>query len=244
MTAESATKPGLDLSHSQQAAIEKLARDENVIHPPIWMARDAVIRNDVVEREHALMSPDDFWAEKAAAVDWMEPWKEVCRFQPPNHQWFLGGKLNATVSCIDRHVYGDKRNKAALLWVGEDGEEHAYTYGRLYREVNRFANALKRLGVLKGDRVIIYMPLTPEGIVTMLACARIGAIHSVVFAGMGTQALKSRIEDCGARVVVCSDFTFRRGKRIPLKPTIDEAVRGLAFVEHVVVHRRGSRPGY
>ncbi|MEO8587391.1 MAG: acetate--CoA ligase, partial [Acidobacteriota bacterium] len=233
----------LDLSHSQQVAIEKLAKDENVIHPPIWMARDAVIRNDVVEREHALLSPDDFWAEKAAGIEWMEPWKEVCRFQPPNHQWFLGGKLNATVSCIDRHVYGDKRNKAALLWVGEDGEEHAYTYSRLYREVNRFANALKRLGVKKGDRVIIYMPLTPEGIVTMLACARIGAVHSVVFAGMGTQALKSRIEDCGAKVVVCTDFTFRRGKKISLKPTIDEAVRDLTFVEHVVVHRRGSRPG-
>ncbi len=243
MTAESTTKPGLDLSQSQQAAIEKLAKDENVIHPPIWMARDAVIRNDVVEREHALLAPDDFWAEKAAAVEWMEPWKEVCRFHPPDHQWFLGGKLNATVSCIDRHVYGDKRNKAALLWVGEDGEEHAYTYSRLYREVNRFANALKRLGVKKGDRVIIYMPLTPEGIVTMLACARIGAIHSVVFAGMGTQALKSRIEDCRAKVVVCTDFTFRRGKKIPLKPTVDEAVRDLVFVEHVVVHRRGSRPG-
>ncbi len=243
MTAEPAAKTGLDLSHSQQVAIEKLARDENVIHPPIWMARDAAIRNDVVEREHALLAPDEFWAEKAAAVEWIEPWKEVCRFQPPNHQWFLGGKLNATVSCIDRHVYGDKRNKAALLWIGEDGEEHAYTYSRLYREVNRFANALKRLGVRKGDRVILYMPLTPEGIVSMLACARIGAIHSVVFAGMGTQALKSRIEDCRAKVVVCSDFTFRRGKKIPLKPTIDEAVRDLVFVEHVVVHRRGSRPG-
>jgi acetyl-CoA synthetase len=243
MTAETSTKPGLDLSQSQQAAIEKLAKDENVIHPPIWMARDAVIRNDVVEREHAFLSPDDFWAEKASAVEWMEPWKEVCRFQPPNHEWFIGGKLNATVSCIDRHVYGDKRTKAALLWVGEDGEEHAYTYGRLYREVNRFANALKRLGVGKGDRVIIYMPLTPEGIITMLSCARIGAIHSVVFAGMGTQALKSRIEDCRAKVIVCSDFTYRRGKKIPLKPTIDEAVRDLPFVEKVVLHRRGSRPG-
>ena len=233
----------LDLSQSQQAAIEKLAKDENVIPPPIWMARDAAIRNDAIERAHALNDPDDFWADKAKAVEWIEPWKEVCRFDPPKHEWFLGGKLNATVNCIDRHVHGDKRNKAALLWVGEDGEEQAYTYGRLYREVNRFANALKRLGVKKGDRVIVYMPLTPEGIVTMLACARIGAVHSVVFAGMGTQALKSRIEDCAAKVVVCTDFTFRRGKKISLKPTVDEAVRDLTFVEHVVVHRRGSRPG-
>ncbi len=240
-TSAATSRPSL--SQSQQAAIEKLAKDENVILPPIWMAREAAIPNDAVERAHAFNDPDDFWAEKAKGIDWIEPWKEVCRFNPPTHEWFIGGKLNATVNCIDRHVYGDKRNKAALLWVGENGEEHAYTYNRLYREVNRFANALKRLGVKKGDRVIIYMPLTPEGIVTMLACARIGAVHSVVFAGMGTQALKSRIEDCGAKVVVCTDFTFRRGKKISLKPTIDEAVRDLTFVEHVVVHRRGSRPG-
>src|SRR6185436_6057490 len=132
---------------------------------------------------------------------------------------------------------------AALIWVGEDGDEQTYTYNRLYREVNRFANALKRLSVEKGDRVVVYMPLVPEGIITMLACARIGAIHSVVYAGMGTQALKARILDAGARVVVCSDFTFRRGKKIPLKATVDEAVRDLVQVDHVIVHRRGSRPG-
>lgn len=133
----------------------------------------------------------------------------------------MGGKLNATVSCIDRNVYS----------------------ARLNREVTRFANALRRLGVKKGERVIVYMPLVPEGIITMLACARLGAIASVVYAGMGTRALRSRIEDCGARVVVRSEFTFRRGKQIPLKPTVDEAVRDLVSVEHVVVHRRGSRPG-
>jgi acetyl-CoA synthetase len=238
------TRPGgLDLSQSQQAAIEKLAKDENVIRPPVKLARAAVLANDAVEREHAKAEPDAFWAEKAEAVEWMTRWSEVARIDPPSHAWFVGGTLNATVSCIDRHVYGDKRNKAAILWVGEDGEEQAYTYSRLYREVNRFANALKRLGVAKGDRVIVYMPLTPEGIITMLACARIGAIHSVVFAGMGTQALKRRIEDSGAKVVVCSDFTYRRGKTIALKPTVDEAVRDLVSVDHVIVHRRGSRPG-
>ncbi|MCE1230159.1 MAG: acetate--CoA ligase, partial [Firmicutes bacterium] len=152
-------------------------------------------------------------------------------------------KLNATVSCIDRHVYSDRRNKAALIWVGEDGEERTYTYNRLYREMNRFANTLKRLGVKKGDRVILYMPLTPEGVIAMLACARIGAIHSVVYAGMGVQALKARIVDAGAKVVVCSDFTYRRGKATALKPIVDEAVRDLYTVDHVIVHRRGSRPG-
>lgn len=173
----------------------------------------------------------------------MTPWQNVCRFEPPNHAWFEGGRLNATVSCIDRHVHSDRRNRAALIWIGEDGDERTYTYARLYREVNRLANALRRLGVKKGDRVVVSMPLVPEGVITMLACARLGAIHSVVYAGMGTQALKSRIEDSGPRVVVCSDFTFRRGKQVALKPTVDEAVRDLVTVEHVIVHRRGSRPG-
>ncbi len=231
------------LSGSQQAAISALATDERVIHAPIWLAKQAYISNDVVERTYAHSDPEAFWRERAAMVEWMEPFREVCRFDPPNHEWFVGGKLNATVSCIDRHVYSERRNKVALIWVGENGEEHAYTYGRLYREVNRFANTLKRLGVAKGDRIILYMPLCPEGVISMLACARLGAIHSVVYAGMGTQALRSRIEDSGAKVVIVSDFTYRRGKKIPLKPTVDEAVRDLVFVDHVIVHRRGSRPG-
>jgi len=234
---------GLALSETQQAAIRRLARDETVIRPPIRLAREAFLANDAVERAHAESDPESFWAERAAEVEWLEPWREVLRYDPPRHEWFVGGKLNVTASCIDRHVYGDRRNKAALIWVGENGEEHAYTYNRLYREVNRFANALKRLGVVKGDRVIVYMPMVPEGVITMLACARIGAIHSVVYAGLGTQALRARIEDAQARVVVCSDFTYRRGRAVPLKPTVDEAVRDLTFVEHVVVHRRGSRPG-
>jgi len=232
-----------DLTEAQRAAIDALSRDERVIPAPVWLAQQAQIANDAIERTHAAQDPDGFWAEKAKLVEWMKPFDRVSRFDGPDHQWFLGGKLNATVSCIDRHVFGARRLKAALIWVGEDGEEHTYTYNRLYREVNRFANALKKLGVKKGDRVVIYMPLTPEGIISMLACARIGAIHSVVFAGMGTQALRSRLEDCQARVVICSDFAFRRGKKLPLKPTVDEAVRDLYFIEHVVVHRRGSRPG-
>jgi acetyl-CoA synthetase len=242
-TSEAKLTPDAELTEAQRAAIDALSRDERVIAAPVWLAQQATVANDVVERAFAEKDPEGFWREKAKLVEWMRPFDRVLRFEPPRHTWFEGGKLNATVSCVDRHVYGDRRLKAALIWVGEDGEEHTYTYNRLYREMNRFANALKRLGVKKGDRVIIYMPLTPEGIVTMLACARIGAIHSVVFAGMGTQALRSRIVDSQAKVIVCSDFTNRRGKKVPLKPTIDEAVRELVFVEHVVVHRRGSRPG-
>jgi len=234
---------GVELSEHQRAAIDSLAKDEQVIRAPLWLARAAAVPNDALERAHAQTDPDGFWRMQAERVDWMEPFSKVCALDLPRHAWFVGGKLNAAYNCVDRHVATERRNKAALLWVGEDGEEQAYTYARLYREVNRFANALKRLGVKKGDRVVVYMPLVPEGIITMLACARIGAIHSVVFAGMGTAALKSRIVDSGARVVVCSDFAFRRGKKLALKPTIDEAVRDLATVEHVVVHRRGSRPG-
>jgi acetyl-CoA synthetase len=241
MAKEQAEK--LDLTDAQRAAINALSKDERIIAAPIWLAREANIPNDAVERSHAAQDPDGFWSEKAKLVEWMKPFEKVTRFDLPRHEWFVGGKLNATVSCIDRHVFGPRRLKAALIWVGEDGEEHTYTYNRLYREVNRFANALKKLGVRKGDRVVIYMPLTPEGIISMLACARLGAIHSVVFAGMGTQALRSRLEDSQAKVVICSDFAFRRGKKLPLKPTIDEAVRDLYFIEHIVVHRRGSRPG-
>jgi len=186
---------------------------------------------------------DGFWREQAGAIDWIAPFTEVSRISLPDHAWFVGGKLNAAANCIDRHVHSTRRLKAALIWVGEDGDEQTYTYGRLYREVGRFGNALRKLGVTKGDRVVIYMPLVPEGIIAMLACARIGAIHSVVFAGMGTQALKGRIVDSSAKVVICSDVGYRRGKTIPLKPAVDEAVRDLGFVEHVIVHRRGSRPG-
>jgi acetyl-CoA synthetase len=232
------------LSEAQRAAISALSKDERIIQAPVWLAQRAHVANDAIERQYAAQDPEKFWRDKAKLVDWMRPYEQVYRFDGKGkHEWFVGGKLNPTVNCIDRHVFGDRRLKAALIWVGEDGEEHTYTYNRLYREVNRFANALKKLGVAKGDRVIIYMPLCPEGIITMLAAARIGAIHSVVFAGMGTQALRSRIEDSGAKVIVCSDFTYRRGKKVPLKPTVDEAVRDLYFVEHVVVHRRGSRPG-
>ncbi len=233
----------VDLTSGQKAAIEALTHDQHPIPAPLWLARQAYLRNDELDRRLAETNPDQFWREQAALVQWEQPFDEVSRIDLPKHEWFLNGKLNASVNCIDRHVVTERRLKAALIWVGEDGNEVTYTYGRLYREVGRFANALRKLGVAKGDRVVIYMPLVPEGVVTMLACARVGAIHSVVFAGMGTQALKARINDSGAKVVVCSDYGYRRGKALPLKPAVDEAVRDIATVEHIIVHRRGSRPG-
>ena len=234
--------PPLDLTTDQRATIHTLLHDDAPVPAPAWLAREAAIDYDA-ETARAAEDPAAFWGEKAQGLAWMTPWHTVFRFDAPKHEWFVGGTLNATVSCIDRHAHSERRNKAAIVWLGEDGDERTYTYSRLYREVNRFANALRGLGVRKGDRVVLYMPLTPEGIVAMLACARIGAIHSVVYAGMGTQALRTRIVDAGARVVVCSDYTYRRGKPVPLKPTVEEAVRGLAEVDHVIVHRRGSRPG-
>ncbi len=232
----------LELSSDQEATISALDKGEAPIVPPAWLVQRAAISYEA-ERLVAEKEPERFWAEKAAALEWQTPFERVLDFEPPEHRWFVGGTLNATVNCVDRHVQSDRRNKAALIWVGEDGEEHTYTYNRLYREMNRCANALRDLGVSAGDRVVLYMPLTPEGVIAMLACARLGAIHSVVYAGMGTQALKARIVDAGAKVVICSDFTYRRGRAIPLKPTVDEAVKDLYEVEHVIVHRRGSRPG-
>ena len=169
----------VEISLTQKATIDALQKGEQAIPMRGWLAKQAAI-NYEVECALAQEDPASFWAEKARALDWAEPWTEVLQFNAPNHAWFVGGKLNATVNCIDRHVHSDRRNKAALLWVGEDGDERSYTYNRLYREMNRFANTLKRLGVKKGDRVILYMPLTPEGIISMLACARIGAIHSEI----------------------------------------------------------------
>ena len=227
---------------SLDPTLRTLLAGEAPIPAPAWLGAQAAMDHDA-ECARAADDPDGFWAEKAEAIVWASRWHTVRRFAAPEHAWFEGGTLNATVSCVDRHARSERRTRAALIWVGEDGDERTYTYGRLYREVNRFANALRGLGVARGDRVVVYMPNVPEGIVTMLACARIGAIHSVVYAGMGVGALRARIEDAGATVVVCSDFTYRRGKAVPLKPTVDEAVRELTTVSHVVVHRRGSRPG-
>ena len=228
------------VSGEQSAVVEALLQSGEPIRAPLSLALEAGI-DDRAERERAVADPEGFWAAKAGLVEWAEPFGKVLSFAPPHHEWFLGGKLNATVSLLDRHARSERRNKAALLWLGEGGEERILTYDRLFREVGRFANALKRLGTRSGDRIVLYMPLVPEGVIAMLACARLGAIHSVVYAGMGAQALRDRIADAGARVVICADFTYRHGKAIPLLPAVEEAVRDLPEVEHVVVHRRGSR---
>jgi acetyl-CoA synthetase len=186
----------------------------------------------------SIESPGVFWGEYARNFQWSRPWERVLEFDGVHHQWFVGAKTNITVNALDRHANSERRNRAAYIWLGEDGSERIVTYGQLYRMVCRFANGLKSLGVKKGDRVVIYMPLTIEGVVAMLACARLGAIHSVVYAGLGHTALRDRIEDAQAKVVIAGDVGFRRGKTVALKPIVDEALDGLDFVERVVVYSR------
>ena len=171
-----------------------------------------------------LSDPNAFWGEIAHELEWIRPWDRVCEWKYPYARWFLNAQLNITANCLDRHVAGDRRNKVALIWRGEEGKERVYSYQRLLGEVMKFANGLKSLGVKKGDRVCIYMPMVPEQLIAMLACARIGAVHSVVFAGFGTTALNMRINDAEAKVVITSDISIRRGKAIPLITIVKDAI--------------------
>ncbi len=179
-----------------------------------------------------------FWEEQARALDWMTPWTSVLEWTPPHARWFNGGRLNVAANCLDRHLAGPRRNKAAIIWEGEPGDRRVYTYWALAREVGRAANALKRLGVRKGDRVAIYLPMVPEAAMAMLACARIGAVHSVVFGGFSAESLRDRINDATATVLITADGGYRRGQVLPLKRIADEAIAGCPSIRHVVVVRR------
>src|SRR5437762_8556213 len=165
--------------------------------------------------------PAKFWAREASELVWRAPWKKVLEWKAPFAKWFVGGKLNISENCLDRHLDGPRRNKAAILWEGEPGDERTLTYQQLHREVCRFANALKAQGVKKGDRVTVYMPMVPEAAVAMLACARIGAAHSVVFGGFSSQAIADRVEDAKSDVIITADGGHRRGQIVPLKTNVD-----------------------
>jgi acetyl-CoA synthetase len=186
--------------------------------------------------------PRAYWEMTADELEWFQRWDEVLEWKHPYAKWFTNAKLNITHNCLDRHVNNGKRNKVALIWLSDSGEEIIYTYRQLYREVMRFANGLKSLGVVKGDTVCIYMPQVPEQIIAMLACARIGAIHSVVYGGFGSSALRSRIIDAQAKIVITADAGIRRGKRVELKSIVDDAVVNTSSVEKIVVLRRMSPP--
>ncbi|HEY8348102.1 MAG TPA: acetate--CoA ligase [Symbiobacteriaceae bacterium] len=213
------------------------------ILPPENVVKEAVVPDYERYYQEAMADIEAYWDRVARTeVDWFRPYDKVLEWEYPHARWFVGGQINACYNALDRHADGPRRNKVALIWVGENGEERVYTFAMLRREVAKVAGGLKKLGVKKGDRVVIYMPLTPEGIFAMLACARIGAVHSVVYAGLGASALRQRIEDAQAKVVICSDVGYRRGRRVALKPIVDEAVAGIPHVEHVVVHRRMKPP--
>ena len=216
-----------------------LALDQEYAVPEI-VSRNALQKNWKGECARALKYPEVFWADYASQFAWSRKWDRVLECDGVHHKWFTGAKTNITINALDRHANSERCNRAAFIWLGEDGSERIVTYGQLHRTVCRFANGLKSLGVVKGDRVVIYMPLTIEGAVAMLACARIGAIHSVVYAGLGHAALQDRVVDAQAKVVIVGDVGFRRGKTVALKAIVDEAVEKLDFVEKVVVYTRSK----
>ena len=196
--------------------IEDLLIEGRTFPPGKKFSRKANVNNAAVYKR-AAKDPEKFWAGFAKEFDWFEKWSKVSSWKPPHSKWFVGGKLNVSYNCIDRHVATARKNKAAIIWEAESGESKTLTYWELYREVNRFAGVLKSLGVKKGDRVTIYLPMIPELAVAMLACARIGAPHSIVFGGFSAESLRDRINDSQARILITSDGGYRRGKIIPLK---------------------------
>ena len=217
--------------------IEALLDEERLFPPPEACSRNANMADpDIYQR--AAKDPEAYWAQAAESLEWMRKWDRVLDWKPPIAQWFVGGKLNVSVNCLDRHVRGWRRNKAAFIWEGEPGEERVLTFADLYREVNRFANAMKRLGVRKGDRVTIYMPMIPELPIALLACARIGAPHSVVFGGFSAESLRDRINDAQSKLVITADGSYRRGQIVPLKRNVDAALKDCPCVEKVVMVRR------
>ena len=224
-------------SDQPNTEISALLTEHRSFPPPAAFRAGAHVADPGVY-EQAAKDPEAFWASFARELEWMRPWDAVLEWKSPDAKWFVGGKINVSVNCVDRHVRTARRNKAALIWEGEPGDRRTLTYFDLYREVNAFAHALKTLGVKKGDRVALYLPLIPELAIAMLACARIGAVHSVVFGGFSAESLRDRINDAQAKLLVTADGGYRRGSLVPLKQTADEALRETPSIENVVVVQR------
>jgi acetyl-CoA synthetase len=229
------------MAKAQDLPIEALLREKRKFPPPREFARRAVVNKASVYTE-AARNPVRFWEARARELHWFKPWRKALEWKPPYAKWFLGGKLNVSYNCLDRHVTTSRRTKAALIWEGEPGDTRTLTYWDLYREVQRFAAALKRHGIRKGDRVTIYMPMVPEVAIAMLACARIGAPHSVVFGGFSPESLRDRIHDADSRIVITADGGWRRGATVPLKQNTDDALKECPDVNTVIVLRRTGQP--
>ncbi|MGH7273715.1 MAG: AMP-binding protein, partial [Nitrospiria bacterium] len=216
------------------ADIESVLKERRIFKPKPSFSRQAHIKS---RREYdqlanrASKDPERFWASIAKELHWFKPWKKVLEWKPPFAKWFVGGKTNISYNCLDRHLMTWRKNKAALIWEGEPGDNRILTYHELHREVCKFANVLKSIGIISGDRVVIYMPMIPELPIAMLACARIGATHSVIFGGFSAEALKDRINDAKARLVITADGGYRKGTMVPLKQNVDEALKSCSSVE-------------
>ncbi len=226
------------MNDSVTPEIEALLKEDRSFPPPPAFAASAVI-NDPDIYARAAKDPEAFWAGFASELEWLQPWSKVLDWNPPDARWFVDGKINVAANCLDRHARSWRRNKAAFIWEGEPGDRRTLTYFDLYRQVCQFANVLKKLGVKKGDRVALYMPLIPELAIAMLSCARIGAVHSVVFGGFSAESLRDRINDSTCTVLVTADGGYRRGGIVPLKQVADEALEDTPSIQHVVVVKRG-----
>jgi acetyl-CoA synthetase len=224
-----------------ERGIDALLQENRRFDPPAEFVQKARVA-DVGVYERAAKDPEGFWAEFAGELSWIEPWKKVLEGQGPEARWFVGGKLNACVNCVDRHATGPRRDKPALIWEGEPGDRKVWTYADMQREVNKLGNVLRSLGVGRGDRVAIYMPMVPEAVLSMLACARIGAVHSVVFGGFSAESLRDRINDAEAKLLITADGCHRRGKVLPLKRFADNALENTPSIENSLVFKRGEFP--
>jgi acetyl-CoA synthetase len=221
--------------------IESLLTERRVFKPSKEFAAKARIKSLEQYRRmyrESIKHPAKFWAREARELTWQQPWKKVLEWTVPFAKWFVGGKLNVSENCLDRHLLTYRRNKAAIIWEGEPGEKRTLTYQQLHHEVCRFANVLKRNKVSKGDRVIIYLPTIPEAAIAMLACARIGAVHSVVFGGFSADSIRDRIADSGAIALITADGSYRRGGIVPLKKHVDEALHERSTIKRVIVFQR------
>ncbi len=225
--------------------IDSTLRENRVFPPPPEFSAKAYIKSlDEYEAlyKQSIEDPESFWAGAAKELHWFKPWDKVLEWNLPWAKWFVGGKLNLSYNCVDRHALGARRDKTAMIWEGEPGEVRRLTYAELHVEVQQFANVLKGLGIKKGDRVAIYMGMTPELAIAMLACARIGAVHSVIFGGFAANAIADRVNDSECVAILTQDSSYRRGNEMQLKRTVDEAMNACPTVKNVVVYRRTGSP--
>ena len=230
--------PAKKTSIKRSPAIDTLLVEKRKFKPSPSFTRQANAKSTIYKS--AASNPVKFWEKMASDLVWNKKWTKGLVWNPPDAKWFVGGKLNITESCLDRHIKNGRRNKAALIWEGEPGDRQTFTYYDMYRQVNKFANVLKSLGIKKGDRVAIYLPMIPEIVVSMLACARIGAVHSVVFGGFSPDSLRDRINDAEAKLLITADGGWRRGQIVPLKHDADVAIADCPSIENVVVVKRGD----